>query len=373
MNRKTKNGLVLANKLMMKNNSLPEYALFRHIIEGLTGAVLMFGERLTLEYINPAGEMLLQSSAKRLLGLPIKDLLAEQTGLPELAQRAIDSNNSFNEREVSLPIHLHDSITVDCALTPIVDITLGKGLLVELSHVDHTLRISREVNQLNQNLAVKGLISDLAHEIKNPLGGLRGAAQLLERELPNAELKEYTDIIIGEADRLRNLVNQLLGPNVIPQHSAINIHQVTEHVRRLILAERPDNVVINTDYDPSIPEITGDKEQLIQAFFNVLANAAQAIEFDGRITLVTRSLRQYFIGQTRHRLVCRVDIIDNGPGIADDMLEKIFFPMVTTRAEGTGLGLSIAQSLIQQHRGIIQCKSSPGETIFSILLPIENR
>jgi two-component system nitrogen regulation sensor histidine kinase GlnL len=212
----------------------------------------------------------------------------------------------------------------------------------------------------------------LAHEVKNPLGGLRGAAQLLERELPDEGLKEYTNIIIGEADRLRNLVNRMLGPNTLPQRSRLNIHEVIEHVRQLMQVEVPDTVRFNTDYDPSIPEVSADRDQLIQALLNIVRNAVQALENKGSITLRTRTLRQFTIGHTRHKLVCQVDIIDDGPGIPEHTLETIFFPMVTTRAEGTGLGLSIAQSLIQQHDGIILCESQPGKTIFSVLLPIQD-
>lgn len=330
----------------------------------------MFGENLTLDYINPAGEILYQASAKRLLGQSIDNLLSKETNLPGIAREAFESGNPIFERGVPMSFPSQETITVDCAITPISDSKSSRALLLELNHVDHSLRVSKEVNQLNQNSALHDLLRGLAHEVKNPLGGLRGAAQLLERELDDDSLKDYTNIIIGEADRLRNLVNRLLGPNTLPKQTSINIHEVTEHVKDLVKAELPDGVSLLTDYDPSIPEITGDRDQFIQAFLNVVGNAVQAVQSNGCITLRTRTLRQFVIGQTRYRLVCRVDVIDDGPGIENDMIERIFLPMVTTRAEGSGLGLSIAQSLIQHHRGIIQCKSKPGKTVFSFLLPI---
>jgi two-component system nitrogen regulation sensor histidine kinase GlnL len=215
------------------------------------------------------------------------------------------------------------------------------------------------------------MVRGLAHEIKNPLGGLRGAAQLLERELDSEELKEYTRIIIGEADRLRQLVNRMLGPNSRPNRSLVNIHHVLEHVRSLVKAEADSRLVVTRDYDPSIPELEADRDLLIQAVLNVVRNAVQAISACGEIILRTRAQRQFTIGHSRHRLVLRVDVIDNGPGIAPNISETVFFPMVTGRPDGTGLGLSIAQSLVNLHNGVIECESKPGRTQFTILLPME--
>jgi two-component system nitrogen regulation sensor histidine kinase GlnL len=214
-------------------------------------------------------------------------------------------------------------------------------------------------------------VRGLAHEIKNPLGGLRGAAQLLERELSDPSLKEYTGIIIGEADRLQTLVNRMLGPNTRPQRRSINIHQVVERVRTLAVAEAPPGVTIVRDYDPSIPDFMAEPDQLIQALLNIVRNALQAIGEQGEIILRTRSIRQATIGHHRHKLAARLDIIDNGPGIPPDMMESIFFPMVTGRPDGTGLGLPIAQDLVNQHHGLIECHSEPGKTVFTLLLPIE--
>jgi two-component system nitrogen regulation sensor histidine kinase GlnL len=215
------------------------------------------------------------------------------------------------------------------------------------------------------------MLRGLAHEIKNPLGGLRGAAQLLARELPTKELKEYTGVIISEADRLQKLVNRILGPNKMPKKEPVSIHEVLEHVRSLLLAEAPEGIRIQRDYDPSIPDINADRDQLIQALLNIMRNAVEAMHGDGDIKLRTRVIRKFTIGQKQQNLVAQIQVIDNGPGIPQEILEQIFFPMVTSRAEGTGLGLAIAQSLIQQHNGIIECKSKPGRTEFSIYIPIE--
>ncbi|TPW11075.1 MAG: two-component system NtrC family nitrogen regulation sensor histidine kinase GlnL, partial [Halothiobacillaceae bacterium] len=210
-----------------------------------------------------------------------------------------------------------------------------------------------------------------AHEINNPLGGLRGAAQLLEKELNDVELKEYTDVIIGEADRLQKLLAKLLGPNTRPQKRYTNIHKILEHVRTLVSAEGCSSIHIIRDYDPSLPELLIDPDQLIQAVLNIVRNAVQALDGAGEIIFRTRPQRQMTIGTKRHRLVLVIDIIDNGPGIAPEMAETIFYPMVTGRAEGTGLGLSIAQAMINQHQGLIECSSRPGRTKFTLLIPLE--
>jgi two-component system nitrogen regulation sensor histidine kinase GlnL len=340
------------------------------ILESLSTAVLVLDSGLRVRYLNPAGEMLLAVSARQAQGQPLRDFMA---GAPEMAgrlQQALVTHQPIAEYGVHMQLATGQDITVDCAVTPLFDPAGGTDLLVELTQVDRHLRIAREENILEQHQAARQLVRGLAHEIKNPLGGLRGAAQLLERELANEELKEYTRIIIGEADRLRALVNRMLGPNQLPQMRPCNIHQIVEHVRNLVMAEGHPGLTVVRDYDPSIPDFKADPEQLIQALLNVVRNATQALQGTGRITLRTRTQRQFTIGHKRHKLVVRVDVIDNGPGIPPEMLETIFYPMVTGRAEGTGLGLSIAQSLVNLHGGLIECASRPGHTEFTILLPL---
>lgn len=341
--------------------------IYQSIIENINTAVLMFDSGLRISYLNPAAEMLFAISARQARGLSVAELLPEATAFVAALRRALQNQHPFTERELQL--HVADNtIAVDGTVTP-----LGpQKILVEFVQVDRHRRITREENLLAQYHANRAVLRGLAHEINNPLGGLRGAAQLLERELSDQALKEYTTVIIGEADRLRNLLSRMLGPNTLPQKQRTNIHQVLERVRSVVLAEIPKGVRIARDYDPSIPEFHADSEQLIQAVLNIVRNATQAVEQTGHIILRTRIVRHFNIGQKYHKLVMRIDIIDDGPGIPVDLIENIFYPMVTGRPDGTGLGLSIAQSLINQHGGLIECASSPGNTLFTLLLPIEN-
>lgn len=342
--------------------------LYQGVIENLHTAVLLFDGALRLRYLNPSAEMLLAASAARLLGAEAKQLLPSKPFSNALAE-ALASGHPFTERELVLELGPGRRVTVDVTASPLTE-PGRRELLVEMTQVDRQLRITREEGLLAQTATTRVLVRGLAHEINNPLGGLRGAAQLLERELPNEALKEYTRIIISEADRLQNLVNRMLGPNALPKRQPVNIHEVLERVRQLVQTAVPSDVHIERDYDPSIPEVMGDQDQLIQAILNLVRNAAQAVGEHGEIILRTRTLRQYTIGHTRHKLVIRVDVIDNGPGIPPEVMEAIFLPMVTGRPEGTGLGLPIAQSLINQHGGLIECDSQPGHTMFTVLLPI---
>ena len=344
--------------------------LQQRILESLNSAVLLFDESMRLKYVNPAAETLFSVSARHLLNQPYQALIQESADLEFQLEEAFQSGRPFTRHEVSLDLGNDNHVMVDFTAVPLIEPGCATEILVELHSVDRLLRISREENQLAQQEATQKILRGLAHEIKNPLGGLRGAAQLLERQLDSEDLKEYTQVIIDEADRLQKLVNRILGPNNLPNKRSINIHHVLEHIRSLLLAEGKSNVSIVRDYDPSIPEFQADPDQLIQAFLNITRNAYQALDEEGTITLRTRIERKYTLGKQRYDLVARIEIIDNGPGIPEDILDKIFFPMVTGRAEGTGLGLSIAQSLIQQHDGLIEVISVPGGTVFTVLLPI---
>jgi two-component system nitrogen regulation sensor histidine kinase GlnL len=238
-------------------------------------------------------------------------------------------------------------------------------------------RIFQEDELLVTHQTSKELIRGLAHEIKNPLGGIRGAAQLISRSFKDEGLKDYTQVIIEESDRLRDLVDRLLGPRQLPKKESINVHKVIERVNQLVSVEANDQVRFIRDYDPSIPDIMGDSSQLIQALLNVVRNAMQALlqddtQADKQVRVMTRTLRQFTIGSKRHKLVCKISVIDNGPGIPSAILKTLFYPMVSGRADGTGLGLSIAQSIINQHDGLIECKREPHQTLFNILLPIES-
>ncbi|WP_303909115.1 nitrogen regulation protein NR(II) [Thiohalomonas denitrificans] len=340
------------------------------ILENLHTAVMVFDADLKLGYLNPAGEMLFAVSARRVIGVHARELLAGGDLVDALAN-VFRSGHPFTERELAIELPASGEwVTVDLTALPLSDPQHAREILVEMSQVDRQLRITREETLLSQSSATRALVRGLAHEIKNPLGGLRGAAQLLERELDDEELKEYTRIIIEEADRLQSLMNRMLGPNALPRQRLVNIHEVLERVRQVVGAETPPGVTIDRDYDPSIPELTADSDQLIQSVMNLVRNAVQAVGESGRTVLRTRTLRQYTIGHTLHKLVARIDVIDNGPGISEEVRESVFLPMVTGRPGGTGLGLPIAQSLINAHGGLIECDSRPGRTVFTVLLPL---
>ena len=343
------------------------------ILENISTGILSLNGDLQVTSLNAAGEALLETSEARCLGLHASKLMPRCEDWLQNLEQALRSNSAHASRSATLTLPSGQDIHVDVIITTIRDSKAGNRLLVEMMTVDRLLKISREESLLHSQETTRAVIRGLAHEIKNPLGGVRGAAQLLARQLPDEELAEYTRIIIREADRLRDLVDRLLGPNQQLDIQPVNIHEILEHVRNLIDAESDNKATICRDYDPSLPEIPGDKAQLIQAVLNVMRNALQAAgsPAECKITLRSRSQRQFTVGTKRHRLVCRIDIIDNGPGIPADMLHAIFAPMVTGRADGTGLGLSIAQSIVSRHGGVLECDSQPGETWFTIYLPME--
>ncbi len=345
------------------------------LLDSLSTAVLLLTDTLTIAYLNPAAENMLAVSNQRFQGASASHLFGDCAARVTALREALANQHPYTERKATLVLPDLREITVDYAVTPLV---YGGSdmLLLEIQAMDRILRIDREEALISASNTSRNLTRGLAHEIKNPLGGIRGASQLLAGELEGSELKEYTDIIITEVERLSNLVDRLLGPSRPPKFSATNIHEVTERVAALVAAETRGAVDIVRDYDPSIPEIQGDQEQLIQAVLNVVRNAMQALESAGQlgnggsITLRTRVLNHFTIGKARHRVVCRLDIIDNGPGIAEEISDRIFYPMISGRAEGSGLGLPIAQSAINLHQGLIEYVSEPGNTQFAIYLPV---
>ncbi|HDS1734183.1 MULTISPECIES: nitrogen regulation protein NR(II) [Pseudomonas] len=350
-------------------------AQHRLLLDNLTTATLLLNAELRLEYMNPAAEMLLAVSGQRSHGQFISELFTESTEALNSLRQAVEQAHPFTKREAQLTSLTGQSITVDYAVTPI----LHQGqtlLLLEVHPRDRLLRITKEEAQLSKQETTKMLVRGLAHEIKNPLGGIRGAAQLLARELPNDGLRDYTNVIIEEADRLRNLVDRMLGSNKLPSLAMTNVHEVLERVCSLVDAESQGCITLVRDYDPSLPDVLIDREQMIQAVLNIVRNAMQAISSQnelrlGRITLRSRAVRQFTIGHIRHRLVARVEITDNGPGIPVELQDTLFYPMVSGRPDGTGLGLAITQNIISQHQGLIECESHAGHTTFSIFLPLE--
>ncbi len=348
----------------------------KRLLDSLSTAVLLCDTDLRLRYLNPAAESLLAVSHTRAIGVPLEEVLVEVSENSSSAlQETLHSGHPFTKREAHLRVGLRE-IVVDYSVSLMHSPGEMTQLLIEVQPRDRLLRIAREEAMLASHQATRQLVRGVAHEIKNPLGGIRGAAQLLERELPDAELTEYTRIIIEEADRLRSLADRMLGPRRLPAVRSVNVHECVERVVGLLAAEAAGRISIVRDYDPSLPEIAADPDQLIQAILNIGGNALQALlENPGEqapvLTFKTRPVRQYTIGARRHRIVLRIDIRDNGPGIPAELRESIFYPMVSGRAGGTGLGLSIAQDIIHQYQGLIECESRPGETTFSIFLPLE--
>jgi two-component system nitrogen regulation sensor histidine kinase GlnL len=268
----------------------------------------------------------------------------------------------------STEVHSHERI-VDCRVSPV---DLGCAvLLVEITDITRRNQINRENALLIQHGAGRQMIRQLAHEIKNPLGGIRGAAQLLERQLEHPELREYTDVVISETDRLAGLVDTLLGPGGPPKKEPVNVHELLEYVMRIIETEDQRQLSICRDYDPGLPMINLDRDQMIQAFLNLVRNAAAALEGHGTITLRSRAITNFTIGNVRHRVIATIEIEDDGPGIPINLQDSVFYPLVTSRPEGTGLGLPAAQELISRHGGLIEFESRPGKTIFFVRIPLE--
>ena len=336
-------------------------------LEHLATAVLLLDPLLQITYANPAAENLFEVSHKLMAGLPLKQLFIDADALLVAIARALESHTGFTEHEMALSTagrYFQASVT----LTPL---ELGETLLLlEFHQIDKHLQIEREERLRLQQQVNRELLRNLAHEIKNPLGGLRGAAQLLEHELSKPALREYTQVIIKEADRLQSLMDRLLTPHRLPQFAMVNIHEVLERVRSLLLAETPQGITIRRDYDTSLPELIADQEQLIQSVLNIARNAVQAMQGQGEISFVTRIARQVTVGRKHHRLAIAVQIVDTGPGIPEAIRESMFSPLVSGREGGSGLGLTIAQTYISQHHGTIECDSKPGHTCFSLLLPL---
>lgn len=343
----------------------------------LTSAVLILKADGDIVFANAAAETLLESSARSLTHLNLADLFLNSEELMNVVGQAVAHQFADKRQDLTLmrngreALHVHTIVTaLDAGEAPV---------LIELRENVQQIKQDREERMIDQSKANKELIRNLAHEIKNPLGGIRGAAQLLELELPERqlrELREYTQVIIKEADRLQTLVDRLLAPHRLPHIVGdVNVHEVCERVRSLIMAEFPHGLTIQRDYDLSIPEFRGDKEQLIQAVLNIAHNAAQALSErirhgDATLTFKTRVVRQITLAKVRYRLALDLHIIDNGPGIPPEIRNRIFYPLVSGREGGSGLGLTIAQTFVEQHLGVIECESRPGCTDFRILIPL---
>ena len=363
---------------------------YQRITDHMLTALIQVRSDLSIEYVNPACEALLELSQFRALKHHVLSILIDQDAQFDAnvaLQRLLANGQPFTRREAVLKVGLRDKV-VDYTASLIVysdapDSREHHRILFEIQPMDRLLRISREEHLTQQHAIARQLVRGVAHEIKNPLGGIRGATQLLARTLPEAS-SEYTDVIISEVDRLRHLADTMLGSRKPPAFALVNVHEPLERVRALVLSQFlsqfPNKQLhIVRDYDLSLPEIRADNDQMIQVMLNIVGNAVQAMtenpeKMQGRTpTLAFRSriLRMFTIHSVLHRSVIQLDIEDNGPGIPEDLIESMFYPMVTGRANGTGLGLSIAQDIIHLHSGMIECHSVPGKTTFSLFLPWE--
>ncbi|MBA7791827.1 nitrogen regulation protein NR(II) [Citrobacter freundii] len=348
----------------MATGTLPDAG---QILNSLINSILLVDDELAVHYANPAAQQLLAQSSRKLFGTPLPDLLSYFSLNIGLMRESLEAGQGFTDNEVTLVIDSHSHILSVTAQR------LPDGLiLLEMAPMDNQRRLSQEqLQQHAQQIAARDLVRGLAHEIKNPLGGLRGAAQLLSKALPDPALTEYTKVIIEQADRLRNLVDRLLGPQQPGMHVTESIHKVAERVVALVSMELPENVTLIRDYDPSLPELLHDPDQIEQVLLNIVRNALQALGAEGgEIILRTRTAFQLTLHGVRYRLAARIDVEDNGPGIPSHLQDTLFYPMVSGREGGTGLGLSIARNLIDQHSGKIEFTSWPGHTEFSVYLPI---
>lgn len=349
-------------------------SVFRRVAEHQFTAIVVLDKCFNVEHMNSAAELLLVRSHNQLIGQAFESLFVDPLCINDVLKTAIKEGSSMSVRATRWVLHHCEPVNLDYIVSPFVVDHVWRVIL-EMVPTDRASRISRGEGRVDQTATSRHLVRGLAHEIKNPLGGIRGAAQLLSKELPDPELHEYTNIIIEEADRLRNLVDRLLGSHQLPAFELTNIHQVLERVCKLVKVEGGDKIHLSRDYDPSIPEFLADQSQLIQVFLNIARNALQALNEGGvdgaTITFRTRTIRQFTILQRRYRIALRIDVIDNGPGIDQSLLEKIFYPMISGRASGTGLGLSIVQQFVELHQGTVECESVPGLTQFSVYLPLE--
>ena len=343
----------------------------------LASSVVVLDATGRIKYANAAAQDLLQASVKSLLNQTLSDLFVNGQELQELFQQSLESRFADKRQDLILERAGFEPLQVQIILN-VLD-NEETPVLIEFRENVQQIKQNREERILDHSQANKELLRNLAHEIKNPLGGIRGAAQLLEMELPERdarELREYTQVIIKEADRLQTLVDRLLAPHRVPHIVGdVNIHEVCERVRSLILAEFPRGLKLMRDYDLSIPDFRGDVEQLIQSILNITLNAAQALSErietgDAEMTFKTRIVRQVTIAKVRYKLALELHIIDNGPGIPPEIMDRIFFPLVSGREGGSGLGLTLAQTFVQQHQGVIECTSRPGVTDFRVLIPL---
>lgn len=345
------------------------------LFDSLSTGIVVLDAQLCPIYANVSAQDFMAVSLRQARGRPFSDLFYDPRQLLEVLRRSLANLETCTQHELMLKAvgsaATREPSLIDLIVTPLEGQVTGTYLLLELTNATQRQRITRDTEILADMDASRLMVRQLAHEVKNPLGGLRGAAQLLDKELGDPGLREYTAVIISEADRLAALVDSMAGSSSPPRKDQLNIHEACEHVIRLIRAEAPAGVLLDRDYDPSLPDGFFDRNQIVQALLNVARNAMQAVGAQGKIILRTRARSGVNIGKVRHRLVAIIEVEDNGPGVPPDLIKTLFLPLVTGRTSGTGLGLAVAQDLATRHGGIIEFTSQPGRTVFSLLLPLE--
>ncbi|MFC3123337.1 nitrogen regulation protein NR(II) [Agaribacter flavus] len=350
--------------------------LLETIFQSMTNALLVLDEEFNIVYVNEAALNVFETGLSQIQEKTFDEFFLQEHLDLRRFERAFSKGEEFSEAELQLCFKDGRCILVDLQAN-IFRVEQKEYLLLEIMPVDKQRKISQETQQYAQQVAARELIRGLAHEIKNPLGGIRGAAQLLNRQLPTREQQEFTQMIMEQADRLRGLVDRLLGPNTLPQKGYCNLHEVIEKVRSVIAADQSYSIRVIRDYDPSIPDVYADPDMLQQALLNIVRNASQALK-DAHIEkptirLKTRIERSSVINGKRHALCALISVIDNGPGIPRELRDTLFYPMVTSKKNGSGLGLSIAQTLTDHHDGKIDLESFPGYTEFTIYIPITKK
>jgi two-component system nitrogen regulation sensor histidine kinase GlnL len=340
------------------------------ILDSLSAGVILLDDSLLIVALNASAQNILGVSNERACGQSLLKLVDDEPEMRDILSRVAATGDHYANEMHLAPneANAHDRV-VDCHVSPID--AGGASLLVEITDVTRRAQITRENALLIQHGAGRQMIRQLAHEIKNPLGGIRGAAQLLERQLDDESLHEYTQVVINETDRLAVLVNTLLGPGGPPNKQPVNIHELLEYVVKVIEAGDGSALTVRREYDPGLPMIDLDRDQMIQAILNVMNNAAAALEGHGSMVLRTRAVTNFTIGNQRHRVIASIEIEDDGPGIPPELQDTVFYPLVTSRPDGTGLGLPAAQELLSRHGGLIEFDSRPGRTVFYLRIPLE--
>ncbi len=340
------------------------------VLDSISTSIIITNKYMEIVHINASGESLLQNSKEKLKNIKINEIFAKKDNL--IINQVFDAialDQSSISRDINISLKTKTKHNIDCNVQTIY-IDEEKHVLLEINQIQRQKNIQKNASFLDRNNATQMITSSIAHEIKNPLGGIKGAAQLLEAELEENH-KEYTEVIINEVDRLKNYVDKMLGPKKPPRFESVNIHFLIDRVLKLVKISKEKKIIFMKDFDPSIPNVSIDQDMIIQSLLNVIKNAQEASIDDGIIELKTRIERNYTISSVKHELVAVISIIDNGVGIDSDMKNKLFLPLVTNKTNGSGLGLSISQRLVSLNKGIIIFDDDETKTIFKIIIPID--